>query len=88
MSFSMTGLQDHPPRPIQFLSFAQVSERTGFSDRYLRKAIKDGMYPPPLKIGSTIRFVQDEIEQVQRAWIREESKDQIRSRVVKMVFAR
>lgn len=47
----------------QLLDIKDVISITGFSERWVYKAVKDGAFPAPLKIGHSNRWRKPQIEE-------------------------
>lgn len=49
----------------RLLRLAQVEDKTGFKKSYLYREMRDGNFPKPIKLGSTSRWKESDID----AWI-------------------
>ncbi|MEQ5030412.1 AlpA family transcriptional regulator [Morganella morganii] len=51
----------------QFVNMAFITSLTGLTDKWFYKLIKDGVFPKPIKLGRSSRWLQSEIE----SWLQE-----------------
>ncbi|ERK06393.1 TPA: helix-turn-helix transcriptional regulator [Serratia fonticola] len=51
----------------QFVDMAFITSLTGLTDKWFYKLIKDGVFPKPIKLGRSSRWLQSEIE----SWLQE-----------------
>lgn len=51
----------------QFVDMAFITRLTGLTDKWFYKLIKDGVFPKPIKLGRSSRWLQSEVE----AWLQE-----------------
>ncbi len=66
-----------------------VQAATGLSNTTLYARIKEGLFPPPVKLGPMISvWPSDELDQIQAAWIAGKSESEIRSLVAELIAAR
>lgn len=49
----------------QFVDMAFITRFTGLTDKWFYKLIKDGIFPKPIKLGRSSRWLQSEVE----AWL-------------------
>lgn len=49
----------------QFVDMAFITRLTGLSDKWFYKLIKEGVFPKPIKLGRSSRWLQSEVE----AWL-------------------
>ncbi|AGN86964.1 MULTISPECIES: helix-turn-helix transcriptional regulator [Enterobacter] len=49
----------------QFVDMAFITRLTGLTDKWFYKLIKDGVFPKPIKLGRSSRWLQSEVE----AWL-------------------
>ncbi|MBA0191639.1 AlpA family phage regulatory protein [Pectobacterium polaris] len=49
----------------QFVDMAFITKLTGLTDKWFYKLIKDGLFPKPIKLGRSSRWLQSEVE----AWL-------------------
>ncbi|HHA1281875.1 TPA: helix-turn-helix transcriptional regulator [Enterobacter asburiae] len=46
----------------QLVTMAFITRRTGLTDKWFYKLIKDGEFPKPIKLGRSSRWLQSEVE--------------------------
>ncbi|EPT6918593.1 helix-turn-helix transcriptional regulator [Cronobacter turicensis] len=46
----------------QFVDMAFITRLTGLTDKWFYKLIKDGVFPKPIKLGRSSRWLQSEVE--------------------------
>lgn len=51
----------------QFVDMAFITSLTGLTDKWFYKLIKDGVFPKPIKLGRSSRWLQSEVE----IWLQE-----------------
>ncbi|CNI32312.1 helix-turn-helix transcriptional regulator [Yersinia pseudotuberculosis] len=51
----------------QFVNMAFITSLTGLTDKWFYKLIRDGVFPKPIKMGRSSRWLQSEVE----AWLQE-----------------
>ncbi|WP_370602822.1 helix-turn-helix transcriptional regulator [Escherichia coli] len=51
----------------QFVDMAFITRLLGVSDKWIYRLIKDGIFPKPIKLGRSSRWLQSEVE----AWLQE-----------------
>ncbi|MEG0867314.1 MAG: AlpA family transcriptional regulator [Hafnia sp.] len=51
----------------QLVTMAFITRRTGLTDKWFYKLIKDGEFPKPIKLGRSSRWLQSEVE----AWLQQ-----------------
>ncbi|MCU1801392.1 helix-turn-helix transcriptional regulator [Pectobacterium parvum] len=51
----------------QFVDMAFITKLTGLTDKWFYKLIKDGLFPKPIKLGRSSRWLQSEVE----AWLQQ-----------------
>ncbi|HHQ6570022.1 TPA: helix-turn-helix transcriptional regulator [Serratia fonticola] len=51
----------------QFVDMAFITSLTGLTDKWFYKLIKDGVFPKPIKLGRSSRWLQSEVE----SWLQE-----------------
>ncbi|EEW1631421.1 AlpA family transcriptional regulator [Escherichia coli] len=49
----------------QFVDMAFITRLLGVSDKWIYRLIKDGIFPKPIKLGRSSRWLQSEVE----AWL-------------------
>lgn len=49
----------------QFVDMAFITRLLGVSDKWIYRLIKDGLFPKPIKLGRSSRWLQSEVE----AWL-------------------
>ncbi|MDX7660895.1 AlpA family transcriptional regulator [Enterobacter asburiae] len=49
----------------QFVDMAFITHLLGVSDKWIYRLIKDGIFPKPIKLGRSSRWLQSEVE----AWL-------------------
>ncbi|HCT7898481.1 TPA: AlpA family transcriptional regulator [Enterobacter cloacae] len=49
----------------QFIDMAFITRLLGVSDKWIYRLIKDGLFPKPIKLGRSSRWLQSEVE----AWL-------------------
>ena len=49
----------------QFVDMAFITNLTGLTDKWYYKLIKDGLFPKPVKLGRSSRWLKSEVE----AWL-------------------
>ncbi|EOL9071550.1 AlpA family transcriptional regulator [Cronobacter turicensis] len=49
----------------QFVDMTFITRLTGLTDKWFYKLIKDGVFPKPIKLGRSSRWLQSEVE----AWL-------------------
>jgi prophage regulatory protein len=77
------------PKLIQIIRRPDVLANTGFSKSTLYNRIKNGVFPPPISLGSrAVGFVQSECDAVINSMIAGQSPEQIKSLVVDLIQQR
>ncbi|EEB3143400.1 AlpA family transcriptional regulator [Salmonella enterica subsp. enterica serovar Newport] len=51
----------------QFVDMAFITGLTGLTDKWFYRLIKDGLFPKPVKLGRSSRWLKSEVE----AWLQE-----------------
>ncbi|MGP2411135.1 helix-turn-helix transcriptional regulator [Yersinia sp. 2553 StPb PI] len=51
----------------QFVNMAFITQLTGLTDKWFYKLIKDGVFPKPIKLGRSSRWLKSEVE----VWLQE-----------------
>jgi len=51
----------------QFVTMAFITQLTGLTDKWFYKLIQDGVFPKPIKLGRSSRWLQSEVE----AWLQQ-----------------
>lgn len=51
----------------QFVTMAFITRLTGLTDKWFYKLIQDGVFPKPIKLGRSSRWLQSEVE----AWLQQ-----------------
>ncbi|EAA9929239.1 AlpA family transcriptional regulator [Salmonella enterica] len=51
----------------QFVDMAFITRLLGVSDKWIYRLIKDGIFPKPIKLGRSSRWLKSEVE----AWLQE-----------------
>ncbi|MBW5850761.1 MULTISPECIES: helix-turn-helix transcriptional regulator [Yersinia] len=51
----------------QFVNMAFITRLTGLTDKWFYKLIKDGVFPKPIKLGRSSRWLKSEVE----VWLQE-----------------
>ncbi|EBH0783669.1 AlpA family phage regulatory protein, partial [Salmonella enterica] len=51
----------------QFVDMAFITSLTGLTDKWYYKLIKDGLFPKPVKLGRSSRWLKSEVED----WLQE-----------------
>ncbi|EFD6878071.1 AlpA family transcriptional regulator [Escherichia coli] len=51
----------------QFVDMVFITSLTGLTDKWFYKLIKDGVFPKPVKLGRSSRWLKSEVE----AWLQE-----------------
>ncbi|EAB6915545.1 AlpA family phage regulatory protein [Salmonella enterica subsp. enterica serovar Chester] len=51
----------------QFVDMAFITSLTGLTDKWYYKLIKDGLFPKPVKLGRSSRWLKSEVEN----WLQE-----------------
>ncbi|MBZ7461434.1 helix-turn-helix domain-containing protein [Klebsiella michiganensis] len=46
----------------QFVDMAFITRLLGVSDKWIYRLIKDGLFPKPIKLGRSSRWLQSEVE--------------------------
>ncbi|EEM3526707.1 AlpA family phage regulatory protein [Salmonella enterica] len=46
----------------QFVDMAFITSLTGLTDKWYYKLIKDGLFPKPVKLGRSSRWLKSEVE--------------------------
>lgn len=57
----------------KLVSKLQVMEKLGISDRTLEILVRKGAFPPPLRLGKTVRWAETVVE----AWLHAKLHDQL-----------
>lgn len=47
----------------QFIDMKFITKLTGLTDKWFYKLIQDGVFPKPIKLGRSSRWLQSEVEQ-------------------------
>lgn len=61
MNTDITVLND------QFVDMKFITQLTGLTDKWFYKLIQDGVFPKPIKLGRSSRWLQSEVE----AWLQQ-----------------
>lgn len=56
---------DIPVLNDQFVDMKFITRLTGLTDKWFYKLIQDGVFPKPIKLGRSSRWLQSEVE----AWL-------------------
>ena len=56
-----------PSLEDQFVNMAYITSLTGLTDKWFYKLIKDDVFPKPIKMGRSSRWLKSEVE----AWLQE-----------------
>ncbi|WP_145509643.1 MULTISPECIES: helix-turn-helix transcriptional regulator [Yersinia] len=64
-TYSSTLLND------QMVDMVFITEFTGLTDKWFYKLIKDGLFPKPIKLGRSSRWLKSEVE----VWLLNKIKD-------------
>lgn len=56
---------DVPVLNDQFVDMKFITRLTGLTDKWFYKLIQDGVFPKPIKLGRSSRWLQSEVE----AWL-------------------
>ncbi|MEV9551395.1 AlpA family transcriptional regulator [Salmonella enterica subsp. enterica] len=51
----------------QFVDMEFITSLTGLTDKWFYRLIKDGLFPKPIKLGRSSRWLKSEVE----AWLQE-----------------
>ncbi|EGD7553225.1 Rha family transcriptional regulator, partial [Escherichia coli] len=46
----------------QFIDMKFITQLTGLSDKWFYKLIQDGLFPKPIKLGRTSRWLKSDLE--------------------------
>ncbi|VYU45536.1 AlpA family phage regulatory protein [Metakosakonia massiliensis] len=52
---------------VQFVNMAYITSLTGLTDKWFYKLIKDDVFPKPIKMGRSSRWLKSEVE----SWLQE-----------------
>lgn len=55
----------------QFVDMKFITQLTGLTDKWFYKLIQDGIFPKPIKLGRSSRWLQSEVE----AWLQQRIAD-------------
>ncbi|AJJ06555.1 TPA: AlpA family phage regulatory protein [Yersinia enterocolitica] len=55
----------------QMIDMVFITEFTGLTDKWFYKLIKDGLFPKPIKLGRSSRWLKSEVE----VWLLNKIKD-------------
>lgn len=55
----------------QFVDMKFITRLTGLTDKWFYKLIQDGIFPKPIKLGRSSRWLQSEVE----AWLQQRIAD-------------
>lgn len=55
----------------RMVDMAFITHFTGLTDKWFYKLIKDGVFPKPIKLGRSSRWMQSEVE----AWVQQRITD-------------
>ncbi|WP_271311512.1 helix-turn-helix transcriptional regulator [Yersinia intermedia] len=55
----------------KMVDMAFITEFTGLTDKWFYKLIQDGLFPKPIKMGRSSRWLQSEVE----AWVQQRIAD-------------
>ncbi|GCL78503.1 putative phage protein [Escherichia coli] len=58
---------DTPVLNDQFVDMKFITQLTGLTDKWFYKLIQDGIFPKPIKLGRSSRWLQSEVE----AWLQQ-----------------
>lgn len=58
---------DTPVLNDQFVDMKFITRLTGLTDKWFYKLIQDGIFPKPIKLGRSSRWLQSEVE----AWLQQ-----------------
>jgi prophage regulatory protein len=77
------------PKLIQIIRRPDVLTNTGFSKSTLYNRIKNGVFPPPISLGSrAVGFVQSECDAVLKAMIADCPEEEIKALVSELIVNR
>ena len=76
------------PPQIVFLTLDAVTARLAFQKSYLYESMQSGVFPPPIKVGRSSRWLEAEVVAVQRAMTRGVSREELRETVRVLVADR
>lgn len=62
---------DTPVLNDQFVDMKFITRLTGLTDKWFYKLIQDGIFPKPIKLGRSSRWLQSEVE----AWLQQRIAD-------------
>lgn len=62
---------DIPVLNDQFVDMKFITRLTGLTDKWFYKLIQDGVFPKPIKLGRSSRWLQSEVE----AWLQQRIAD-------------
>jgi prophage regulatory protein len=86
---SINNPKKNPKYLPRILRKSDVVELYNFSKSTLYNRIKDGLMPPPISLGArSVGFISNEIEAVIQAMIAEQTPEQIRQLVQKLIADR
>lgn len=74
--------------PIKLLSLPQVQTRTDSCKAMLYQYVREGLFPPPTKVGRKSVWPEHEVEAIVTARVGGASDDQVRSLVAKLIADR
>lgn len=58
----MTNTTTHSLLSDKMVDMAFITEYTGCSDKWFYKLIQDGLFPKPIKLGRSSRWLKSEVE--------------------------
>lgn len=62
--------QHNPRSAIVFLTLSAVTQRLGVGKSFVYASVAEGSLPPPVRMGGARRWIDAEIEQIQRLIVR------------------
>ena len=56
-------------KELKFLCMKEVEAKIGFKKSWIHERVKQGMFPPPIKIGGASRWLSSDIDQWMEQYI-------------------
>lgn len=67
----MTDTRPRNPLSDKMVDMAFITEFTGLSDKWFYKLIQEGLFPKPIKMGRSSRWLRSEVE----GWVQQRIAD-------------
>ncbi len=62
-------------KELKFLCMKEVEAKIGFKKSWVHKRVKEGVFPPPIKIGGASRWLSSDIDQWMEQYITSQNRN-------------